>query len=126
MKKKIAGWVFSVLYSALMVFSLIVPDTVIPVLVTALTWVGCLLVWGALILCLAGWYAGGIHREEVKQALMRFFSSSGSPVIRWTKRSLVVIFLAFTGHVITLIFFLMTMLVIKVARSQVAVEPVVI
>lgn len=123
MKKKIAGWVFSVLYSALMIFSLIVPNSVVPTLVTALTWVACLLVWVVLFLCLAGWYAGGVHREEVKQSLMGFFCTSGSPVFKWATRSLIVIFLAFTGHVITLIFYLMTMVAIKVIRSQVT-EPV--
>lgn len=62
MKKKLIGGLFSVLYTALMIFSLFVQNSIVPALVTALTWVACLLSWGAVLLCLAGWYAGGTHR----------------------------------------------------------------
>lgn len=75
MKKKLIGGLFSVLYTALMIFSLFVPNNIVPALVTALTWIACLLSWGAVLLCLAGWYAGGTHRREAKQALTRFFST---------------------------------------------------
>lgn len=83
MKKKLIGGVFSVLYTALMIFSLFVPNSIVPALVTALAWVACLLSWGAVLLCMAGWYAGGTHRGEAKQALTRFFSTPGNQVIRW-------------------------------------------
>lgn len=84
-----------------------------------------MLVWVAVLLCLAGWYAGGTHREEAKQALVRFFSTPGSQVLRWARRSLLVIFLAFAGHVVTLAFYLLTMVALKVLRAQVVdAEPV--
>ena len=108
-----------------MILSLFVPNGMASALVTALTWVACLLVWVAVLLCLAGWYAGGTHREEAKQALVRFFSTPGSQVLRWAGRSLLVIFLAFTGHVVTLAFYLLTLVAIKVLRAQVVdAEPV--
>ena len=64
MKKKSISGLLSVLYAALMILSLFVPNGMASTLVTGLTWVACLLVWVAVLLCLAGWYAGGIHREE--------------------------------------------------------------
>lgn len=119
MKKKLIGGLFSVLYAALMILSLFVPNGMASALVTALTWVACLLVWVAVLLCLAGWYAGGARREEAKQAMVRFFSTPGNQVIRWARRTLLVIFLAFTGHVVTLAFYLLTMVALKVLRTQV-------
>ncbi|VUT14792.1 hypothetical protein SB6424_03795 [Klebsiella pasteurii] len=119
MKKKFISGLLSVLYAALMILSLFVPNGLASALVTALTWVACLLVWVAVLLCLAGWYAGGTHREEAKHALVRFFSTPGSQVLRWARRSLLVIFLAFTGHVVTLAFYLLTLVAIKVLRAQI-------
>ncbi|MCO0895372.1 hypothetical protein NGH14_28610, partial [Klebsiella pneumoniae] len=49
MKKKLIGGLFSVLYTALMIFSLFVPNNIVPALVTALTWIACLLSWGAVL-----------------------------------------------------------------------------
>ncbi|HBR4253393.1 TPA: hypothetical protein RR044_005084 [Klebsiella pneumoniae] len=124
MKKKFISGLLSVLYAALMIFSLFVPNGMASALVTALTWVACLLVWVAVLLCLAGWYAG-THREEARQALTCFFSAPGNQVIRWARRSLLVIFLAFTGHVVTLAFYLLTLVALKVLRAQVVdAEPV--
>ena len=102
-----------------MILSLFVPNGMASALVTALTWVACLLVWVVVLLCLAGWYAGGTHREEAMQALTRFFSTPGIQALRWARRSLLVIFLAFTGHVVTLAFYLLTLVAIKVLRAQV-------
>lgn len=125
MKKKFISGLLSVLYAALMILSLFVPNGMASALVTALSWVACLLVWVVVLLCLAGWYAGGIHREEATQALTRFFSTPGNQVLRWARRSLLVIFLAFTGHVITLVFYLLTLVALKVLRAQVVdAEPV--
>ncbi|HHQ5744320.1 TPA: DNZ54_00345 family protein [Klebsiella pneumoniae] len=125
MKKKFISGLLSVLYAALMIFSLFVPNGMASALVTALTWVACLLVWVAVLLCLAGWYAGGIHWEEATQALTRFFSTPANQVIRWARCSLLVIFLAFTGHVDTLVFFLLTLVALKVLRAQIIdAEPV--
>ena len=125
MKKKFISGLLSVLYAALMILSLFVPNGMASSLVTALTWVACLLVWVVVLVCLAGWYAGGTHREEAKQALVRFFSTPGNQVIRWARRSLLVIFLAFTGHVVTLAFYLLTLVALKVLRAQVVdAEPV--
>lgn len=127
MKKKLIGGLFSVLYTALIIFSLFVPNNIVPALVKALTWVACLLSWGAVLLCMAGWYAGGTHRGEAKQALTRFFSTPGNQVIRWARCSLLVIFLTFTGHVVTLVFYLLTLVALKVLRAQIIdAEPVTI
>ena len=119
MKKKAISGLLAVRYAALMILSRFVPNGMASALVTGLTWVACLMVWVAVLLCLAGWYAGGIHREEATQALTRFFSTPGNQVIRWARRSLLVIFLAFTGHVVTLVFYLLTLVALKVLRAQV-------
>ncbi|HED3829305.1 TPA: hypothetical protein R4218_004880 [Klebsiella pneumoniae] len=125
MKKKLISGLLSVLYAALMIISLFVPNGMASALVTALTWVACLLVWVAVLLCLAGWYAGGTHRGEAKQALTRFFSTPGNQVIRCARCSLLMIFLAFTGHVVTLVFYLLTLAALKVLRAQIIdAEPV--
>ena len=125
MKKKFISGLLSVLYAALMILSLFVPNGMASALVTALTWVACLLVWVVVLLCLAGWYAGGTHREEAMQALTRFFSAPGIQALRWARRSLLVIFLTFTGHVVTLVFYLLTLVALKVLRAQIIdAEPV--
>ena len=125
MKKKFISGLLSVLYAALMILSLFVPNGMASALVTALTWVACLLVWVAVLLCLAGWYAGGTHREDAKQALVRFFSTPGNQVIRWARCSLLVTFLTFTGHVVTLVFYLLTLVALKVLHAQIIdAEPV--
>ena len=63
--------------------------------------------------------------EEATQALTRFFSTPGNQVIRWARCSLLVIFLAFTGHVVTLVFYLLTLAALKVLRAQIIdAEPV--
>ncbi len=118
MKKKFISGLLSVLYAALMILSLFVPNGMASALVTALTWVACLLVWVAVLLCLAGWYAGGTHREEAKQALTRF-SVRQKQCDQMGRRSLLVIFLAFTGHVVTPAFYLLTLVALKVLRAQV-------
>ena len=125
MKKKLISGLLSVLYAALMIISLFVPNGMASALVTALTWVACLLVWVAVLLCLAGWYAGGAHQEGARQALTRCFSTPGNQVIRWARCSLLVIFLTFTGHVVTLVFYLLTLVALKVLRAQIIdAEPV--
>ncbi|HBS6707281.1 TPA: hypothetical protein MCA28_001149 [Klebsiella pneumoniae] len=125
MKKKLISGLLSVLYAALMIISLFVPNGMASELVTALTWVACLLVWVAVLLCMAGWYAGGAHQEGARQALTRFFSTPGNQVIRWARCSLLVIFLTFTGHVVTLVFYLLTLVALKVLRAQIIdAEPV--
>lgn len=82
MKKKLIGGLFSVLYTALMIFSLFVPNNIVPALVTALTWIACLLSWGAVLLCLAGWYAGGTHRggKAGADALFQHARKPGDPM----------------------------------------------
>ncbi|MCP6122365.1 DNZ54_00345 family protein, partial [Klebsiella pneumoniae] len=65
------------------------------------------------------------HRGEAKQALTHFFSTPGNQVIRWARCSLFVIFLTFTGHVVTLVFYLLTLVALKVLRAQIIdAEPV--
>uniref|UniRef100_UPI00301D7FE0 DNZ54_00345 family protein n=1 Tax=Salmonella enterica TaxID=28901 RepID=UPI00301D7FE0 len=64
-------------------------------------------------------------RGEAQQALTRFFSTPGNQGIRWTRCSLLVIFLTFTGHVVTLVFYLLTLVALKVLRAQIIdAEPV--
>lgn len=55
MKKKLIGGLFSVLYTALIIFSLFVPNSIVPALVTALTRVACLLSWER---CYFAWLDG--------------------------------------------------------------------
>ena len=49
MKKKFISGLLSVLYAALMILGLFIPNGMASALVTALTWVACLLVWVAVL-----------------------------------------------------------------------------
>lgn len=61
MKKKLIGGLFSVLYTALMIFSLFVPNNIVPALVTALTWIACLPAELGSGATMPGWMVCGRH-----------------------------------------------------------------
>ncbi len=82
MKKKLNGGLFSVLYTALMIFSLFVPKQYCSGTGYSLDRIASSAELGAVLLCLAGWYAGGTHRGEAAgaDALFQYARKPGDPM----------------------------------------------
>ncbi|HCQ4972830.1 TPA: peptidase [Salmonella enterica] len=100
-----------------MVISLLYPRSVAPVLVGASVWVSCFLAWLLAALCAVGWFAGDRARDEVRAALLKFRAHPVKPVRTWVIRLLIVLCLAFSGWVITLVFYLLTLVLYQIARA---------
>lgn len=118
MKKKIMNALFQLLWVVLLVAGLLYPRSGVPVLVAALIWVSCSLAWLLAALCAAGWFAGGRARAEVWVALLKFKSHPLKPVRAWVTRLLIVACLALSGWVVTLVFYLLTLVLYQIARAQ--------
>ncbi|EAO5662839.1 peptidase [Salmonella enterica] len=118
MKKKITSVFFQLLWVVLLVAGLLYPRSGAPVLVTALIWVSCSLAWLLAALCTVGWFAGERAREEVRAALLKFKSHPLKPVRTWATRLLIVACLALSGWVVTLVFYLLTLVLYQIARAQ--------
>ena len=84
----------------------------------AAVWVMSLLTW-ALTLCgVLGAIAGGTAKQSLNESLRKFFTAPDKPLLSWLMKILIVVCLAWSGWVITLVFYLLTLLVYRVARSQ--------
>lgn len=118
MKKKVMSVFFQQAWVALLVISLIYPRSGAPVLVGASVWVSCILAWLLAALCAVGWFAGDRARNEVRAALMKFRAHPVKPVRTWAIRLLIVLCLAFSGSVITLVFYLLTLVLYQIVRAQ--------
>ncbi|EIV5058319.1 peptidase [Salmonella enterica] len=94
------------------------PRSGAPVLVGASVWVSCFLAWLLAALCAVGWFAGDRARDEVRAALLKFRAHHVKPVRTWVIRLLIVLCLAFSGWVITLVFYLLTLVLYQIARAQ--------
>ncbi|EHM50727.1 DNZ54_00345 family protein [Yokenella regensburgei] len=123
MKKKLMSLFFQLAWVALLVISLFYPRSVAPVLVGASVQVSCVLAWLLAALCAVGWFAGGRGRDEVRAALLKFRARPVKPVRTWAMRLLIVMCLAFSGWVIALVFYLLTLVLYQIARAQLH-EPV--
>ncbi|MHG42464.1 peptidase, partial [Salmonella enterica] len=115
MKKKVMSVFFQLAWAALLVISLLYPRSVAPVLVGASVWVSCFLAWLLAALCAVGWFAGDRARDEVRAALLKFRAHPVKPVRTWVIRLLIVLCLAFSGWVITLVFYLLTLVLYQIA-----------
>lgn len=120
MKKKLFTVLFQVVWVVLLMASLFYPRSSAPVLVVSFIWVMSLLTW-ALIACgVLSVMAGGAARQAIMEPLKKFFTTPDKPVLSWVMKVLIIISLACSGWVITLVFYLLTLLVYRVARSQLA------
>ncbi|EGB6219175.1 TPA: peptidase [Citrobacter freundii] len=118
MRKKIMNVLFQLLWVVLLVAGLLYPRSGAPVLVAALIWVSCSLGWLLAALGAAGWFAGERARAEVRAALLKFKSHPLKPVRTWATRLLIVACLALSGWVVTLVFYLLTLVLYQIARAQ--------
>ncbi|ELY4091270.1 DNZ54_00345 family protein [Cronobacter sakazakii] len=118
MKKKIMNVFFQIAWVVLLMAALFYPRSSAPVLVAAAVWVMSLLTW-ALTLCgVLGAIAGGTAKQSLNESLRKFFTAPDKPLLSWLMKILIVVCLAWSGWVITLVFYLLTLLVYRVARSQ--------
>lgn len=118
MKKKIMNVLFQIAWVALLMAALFYPRSNAPALVAAAVWVMSLLIW-ALALCgVLGAIAGGAAKQSLKESLSKFFTVPDKPLLSWLMKILIVVCLAWSGWVITLVFYLLTLLVYRVALSQ--------
>lgn len=118
MKKKIMNVFFQITWVVLLMAALFYPRSSAPVLVAAAVWVMSLLTW-ALTLCgVLGAIAGGTAKQSLNESLRKFFTAPDKPLLSWLMKILIVDCLAWSGWVITLVFYLLTLLVYRVARSQ--------
>ena len=118
MKKKVMSVFFQLAWVALLVISLLYPRSGAPGLVGASVWVSCFLAWLLAALCTVGWFAGDRARDEVRVALLKFRAYPVKPVRTWVIRLLIVLCLAFSGWMITLVFYLLTLVLYQIARAQ--------
>lgn len=118
MKQKIMSILFQLAWAALLVISLLYPRSGAPFLVGASVQVSCLLAWMLAALCAVGWFAGDRARDEVRAALLKFREYPVKPVRTWAIRLLIVLCLTFSGWVITLVFYLLTLVLYQIARAQ--------
>ena len=124
MKSKVMNVILQLAWLALLVITLCFPRSAAPVVLAALVWVACFLSWLVAVACAVGWFAGGRAREEVLAALELFKKMPRKPVRSWDTRLLIVLGLACSGWVITLVLYLLTLVMYQIARVQLA-EPVV-
>ena len=118
MKKKIMNVFFQIAWVVLLMAALFYPRSSAPVLVAAAIWVMSLLTW-ALTLCgVLGAIAGGTAKQSINESLRKFFTAPDKPLLSWLMKILIVVCLAWSGWVITLVFYLLTLLVYRLARSQ--------
>ncbi|MCV2511853.1 DNZ54_00345 family protein [Leclercia pneumoniae] len=118
MKKKIMNVFFQIAWVVLLMAALFYPRSGAPVLVAAAVWVMSLLTW-ALTLCgVLGAIAGGTAKKSLNDSLRKFFTAPDKPLLSWLMKILIVVCLVWSGWVITLVFYLLTLLVYRVARSQ--------
>lgn len=118
MKKKIMNVFFQIAWVVLLMAALFYPRSSAPFLVAAAVWVMSLLTW-ALTLCgVLGAIAGGTAKQSLNESLRKFFTAPDKPLLSWLMKILIVVCLAWSGWVITLVFYLLTLLVYRVARSQ--------
>lgn len=124
MKSRVMNVIFQLAWLALLVITLFFPRSAAPVVLAALVWVVCFLCWLIALVCAVGWFAGGRARDEVLEGLKIFKKLPRKPVRSWGMRLVIVLALACSGWVITLVFYLLTLVMYQIARVQLA-EPVV-
>lgn len=118
MKKKLFTVLFQIAWAVLLVAALFYPLSSAPVLVVSFIWVMSLLTWALTACGVLGVIADGAAKQAIMEQLKKFFTAPDKPVLSWMMKVLIIISLACSGWVITLVFYLLTLLVYRVARSQ--------
>ncbi|WP_205956996.1 DNZ54_00345 family protein [Pantoea stewartii] len=126
MKKKLASRVVMVIYLLVVLAGLLHPQGAAVNVVVAVTWLlniitGLLSASSVLTL-----YAEGKARQEFKAVLRKFFVPDRPSLIGriygWVLKLLIVLMLAFSGWVITLVCYLLMMVIFSIMRRQLS-EP---
>ncbi|WP_210522950.1 DNZ54_00345 family protein [Pantoea ananatis] len=126
MKKKLASRVVMVIYLLVVLAGLLHPQGAAVNVVVAVTWLlniitGLLSASSVLTL-----YAEGKSRQEFKAVLRKFFVPDRPSLIGriygWVLKLLIVLMLAFSGWVITLVCYLLMMVIFSIMRRQLS-EP---
>jgi hypothetical protein len=120
MKKKFFTVFFQVAWAVLLVAALFYPRSSAPVLVVSFIWVMSLLTWALTACGVFGVIAGGAAKQAIMEPLKKFFAAPDKPLFSWMMKVLIILCLARSGWVITLVFYLLTLMVYRVARSQLA------
>lgn len=124
MKEKLAGRAVSVIYLFVVLAGLHHPQGAAVNVVVAVTWLlniitGLLAASGVLALC-----AEGNARQEFKAALRKFFVPGKTSLIGrvygWVLKLLIVLTLAFSGWVITLVVYLLMIVIVSIMQRELA------
>jgi len=124
MKEKSAGRVVSVIYLLVVLAGLLHPQGAAVNVVVAVTWLlniitGLLAASSVLVL-----HAEGNARQEFKAALRKFFVPGKTSVIGrvygWVLKLLIVLTLAFSGWVITLVAYLLMIVIVSIMQRELA------
>lgn len=124
MKEKLAGLVVSVIYLMVVLAGLFHPQGAAVNVVVAVTWLlniitGLLAASSVLVL-----YAEGSARQEFKAALRKFFVPGKASLIGrvygWVLKLLIVLTLAFSGWVITLLVYLLMIVIFSIMQRELA------
>ena len=124
MKEKLAGRVVSVIYLLVVLAGLFHPQGAAVNVVVAVTWLlniitGLLAASSMLVL-----HAEGKTRQEFKAALRKFFVPGKTSLIGrvygWVLKLLIVLTLAFSGWVITLVAYLLMIVIVSIMQRELA------
>jgi len=124
MKEKLAGRVVSVIYLLVVLAGLLHPQGAAVNVVVAVTWLLNIITGLLAASSVLGLYAEGNARQEFKAALRKFFVP-GKPsligrVYGWVLKLLIVLTLAFSGWVITLVVYLLMIVVVSIMQRELA------
>ncbi|WIL42585.1 DNZ54_00345 family protein [Pantoea agglomerans] len=126
MKEKLAGRVVMVIYLLVVLAGLHHPQGAAVNVVVAVTWLLNIITGLLSASSVLALYAEGKARQEFKAALRKFFiPDRPSLIVRiygWVLKLLIVLTLAFSGWVITLVFYLLMMVIFSIMRRQLS-EP---
>lgn len=126
MKNKILSVIVDVVYIGLLIVGLRDPQSWLMNLPVAFIWLMNTFVWLAAFAGVAAVMAGGEAGKKMRDQLLGLFNRPAKGVLSraygWGLKLLIVISLAYSGWLITLISYVLTVIVFQICRSMLA-EP---
>lgn len=123
-KNKILNVIFEVAYIALLIAGIRDPQTWLINLPAAFIWVMNIFVWLAAVTGAAAYMAGRESREKIHAQLARLFNRPAKNVLSrvygWGMKILIVISLACSGWLLTLVSYVLTVIIFQICRSALA------
>lgn len=124
MKKKILSVIVDVVYIGLLIVGLRDPQSWLMNLPVALTWLLNTFVWLAVFAGAAAVAVGGEAKEKMRAQLVLIFNRPAKGVLSrsygWGLKVFIVISLAYSGWLITLISYVLTVVIFQICRSMLA------